>query len=358
MASTTEANVATQESKEGERSHEGEVEGEVEGDQVDTRAQDPALVPVTYYPLGTQHVHAKMQERVARKPYAHYFHTSPLYIRREALDAIPRPISNPRENVLPYSQLHKLLEPGDQPVENGWYAYPDGTGYVTSKTQFPGCTAEMIEWWFWWHSVEGERYALWYPYNHWNVKSTYAKLTRSKFTTEAMKDPKTGRELPILARDDLPHRQKYLGSTHTVSEWIGPQHMELRIEFKEPSYFGLGTTQELKEAGYEAAVCGCLWDKALPLKVGDMIHLWRKNENGLELKSRYYLGHQVYFDLLGVKISVDKIGGWLGIKRLQAGEEVAYQQFLHDQTEFTNLASILPSIYREFGQAKGQGIPS
>lgn len=272
----------------------------------DKRAQDASLVPVTYYPLDTQRQHAKTRQSIASKPYAHYFHDSPLYVRREALPAVPNPISNPKENVLPLSQISKLLEPGDQPVENGWYVYPDGTGYVTSKTQFPGCTADMIEWWFWWHSVEGERYALWYPYNHCDVKSTYAKLAKSKFTTEVKKDSKSGKAIPILERDDLPHRQRWLGSTHTVTEFIGPILMSLRIEFKDPSYFGLGTWEDLKKAGYETAVCGILWDKMLPMKVGDMIHLWRKTDDGLELKSRYYLGHQVYFDLFGLKISVDK----------------------------------------------------
>lgn len=277
-----------------------------ESHDVDARAHDASLVPVTYYPLDTQRQHAKMRQSIGRKPYAHYFHDSPLYVRREALPAVPNAISNPEENVLPLSQIGKLLEPGDQPVENGWYVYPDGTGYVTSKTQFPGCTADMIEWWFWWHSVEGERYALWYPYNHCDVQSTYAKLSKSKFTTEVKKDSSNGQAIPILERDDLPHRQRWLGSTHTVTEFIGPTRMSLRIEFKEPSYFGLGTWDDLKKAGYETAVCGILWDKILPMKVGDMIHLWRKTEHGLELKSRYYLGHQVYFDLLGLKISVDK----------------------------------------------------
>lgn len=272
----------------------------------DTRAQDASLVPVTHYPLVTQRQRAKWCEIIAGKPYAHYFHGPPLYMRREALEAIPKPISNPDAHVLPLSQIRKLLEPGDQAVENGWYAYPDGTGYVTSKTQFPGCTAEMIEWWFWWHSVEGARYALWYPYNHCDVQSTYAKLTKSAYTTEARKDPKTGKEIPLLERDDIPHREKWLGSMHTVSEFIGPQLMELRIEFKEPSYFGLGTWEELKEAGCEAAVCGVLWDKLLPMKVGDMVHLWRRNQGGLELKSRYYLGHQVHLDLFGLQLSVDK----------------------------------------------------
>lgn len=315
----------------------------------DTRSEDASLVPVTYYPLGTQQSHEKMQKRVSGKPYAHYFNTFPLYIRREALDAIPRPISNPDTNVLPLFQIRRLLEPGDHAVENGWHVNPDGTCYVTSKTQFPACTADMIDWWFWWHSVEAERYALWYPYNHCGIKSTYSKLTKTKYTPLAKRDPKTGREVPILERDDIPHRQKWLGSVHTVSEFIGPRRMTLRIEFKEPSYFGFGEWEEWKAAGYEVAVCGILWDRFLPLKVGDMIHLWRKTETGLELRSRYYLAHQVYFDIFGFKLSVDKIGELLRLKQLEAGPKIAYEHFLHDQSEFTNLASILPGLYKEFG---------
>lgn len=53
-----------------------------------------------------------------------------------------------------------------------------------------------------------------------------------------------------------------------------------------------------------------------------------------------------------------RIGGLLGIKQWAAGDKVAYEQFLHDQTEFTNLASILPGIYKEFGQRDGQGLPT
>jgi 2,4-diacetylphloroglucinol hydrolase len=297
-----------------------------------------------------------MQQRMADKPYAHYFHDAPLYIRREALAAIPRPIADPARDVLPLSQIRRLLEPGDHAVENGWYASPDGTGYVASKTQFPGATGDMIDWWFWWHSVEGERYALWYPFNHCDVRSTYSWWTTSDFTPEAVRDPQTGSGVPILEREDVPHRHKWLGSTHTVSEFIGPAHVEVRIEFKEPGYFGLGTWEELKEAGYEAAVCGLLWDRKLPLKIGDMIHLWRKTEDGLELRSRYYLAHELYADILGLKLHVDWLGGPLGIKRASAGDKVAYEQLLHDQTEFTNLASFLPEIYREFGQEKGQGL--
>jgi hypothetical protein len=48
-------------------------------------------------------------------------------------------------------------------------------------------------------------------------------------------------------------------------------------------------------------------------------------------------------------VSVDTLGTKLGVKRRMAGERVAYEQLLHDQIEFTHLASFLGDIYREFG---------
>lgn len=361
----------------------------------DKRAQDPDLVPVTHYPLAAhqRRALADMQARVARKPYAHYFRPAPLYIRREALDAIPRPLRDPQRDVLPLAQIRRLLPellpPSSAPgarasdpalgpgqsgpgpgAENGWYAFPDGTAYVASRTVFPPeCTGDMIDWWFWWHSVEPERYALWYPGHHASVRSTYATATTSAGTPRALVDSaRTGggsREVPLLERDDLPHRQRWLGSTHAVGEFIGDRWVGVRIEFREPGdLFGLGASwEELRAAGCEAAVCGVLWDARLPLKVGEMVHLWwrRGGEGGghLELQSRYYLGHEVCVDVLGLfRVSVDRLGGWLGIKRVLAGDKVAYEQFLHDQTEFTNLASFLPDLYREFGRLQGQGVPS
>lgn len=81
------------------------------------------------------------------------------------------------------------------------------------------------------------------------------------------------------------------------------------------------------------------------------MHLWRRKEDGedLELRSRYWLGHQVHLDLGLVKIPLDRAGGITGIKKRLAGEMVADEQFLHGQIEFTNLSSILPDLYHEFG---------
>lgn len=170
----------------------------------------------------------------------------------------------------------------------------------------------MVDWWFWWHGVESERYALWYPYNHVYVYSSY--------------------------------------STHTIKEFIGSQFMTIDIEFKNSSHYGL-PWEVLQKVGYESAVCAVLWDAKLPNKVGKFVHLWRRMEGGegLELRSRYWLGHQAHLNLGHVKIPLHRAGGITGIKKRLAGEKVAYEQSLHEQIEFTNSASILPNLSHEFG---------
>lgn len=182
----------------------------------------------------------------------------------------------------------------------------------------------MVDWWLCWHSVESERYALWYPYNHVYTYSSYTTPCRTG----------TG---------------GWARRTQSRS-FIGPQFMTICIEFKGSSQFGL-PWEELQKAGYESAVCAVLWDAKLPIQVGEFVHLWRRKEGGegLELRIRYWLGHQVHLDLGLVKMPLDRAGGITGIKKRLASEKVAYEQSLHDQIGFTNLASILPNLYHEFG---------
>lgn len=63
-----------------------------------------------------------------------------------------------------HSDVAQLYTPISQqlPHENAWCAYKTGQGYVASRTHFPGVTAEMIQWWLWWHSASPERYSLWH----------------------------------------------------------------------------------------------------------------------------------------------------------------------------------------------------
>ena len=41
----------------------------------------------------------------------------------------------------------------------------------------PGVTAEMVQWWFWWHCQEDLRYQVWYPGDH--IRISYRKKDRA-----------------------------------------------------------------------------------------------------------------------------------------------------------------------------------
>ncbi|TLS28387.1 hypothetical protein PpBr36_02129 [Pyricularia pennisetigena] len=293
------------------------------------------LVPLTYYPLETQATLDRNLRRVMGKPYDKYFHTS-LHIYSDVTEAIRSPM--PRSGYLPPKQAAKLLNPGYHAHENGWMGLEDGGAYVASRTRFgKEVTGEMIQWWFWWHSLESERYALWFPHCH--VRVVVA----------------AGADRALLEDRSVPHVRKWLGVTHRVTEHIGAKELSAHLRFVDPAQYGL-PWDKLKEAGYEAAVCAEVRDGWEPrLKIGDFVHLWRRDAvtGELELRSRYWFGNETRLDLpCGLAIPLDLPARLLGIKKMRAGPSLAYEHFIHDQTEFTNLASFLPALYAKW--AAGQ----
>ncbi|KAI6359516.1 hypothetical protein MCOR25_007024 [Pyricularia grisea] len=294
------------------------------------------LVPLTYYPLETQATLNRNLRRVTGKPYAKYFHTA-LHIYSDATEAIRSPM--PQSGYLAPRQASKLLDRGHHAHENGWMELEDGGAYVASRTRFGrDVTGEMIRWWFWWHSLESERYALWFPHCHTRVVLASGAADRAR-----------------LEDRSVPHVRKWLGVTHRVTEHIGAKELSVHLRFVDPALYGL-PWDKLQAAGYEAAVCAEVRDGWEPrLKIGDFVHLWRRDPvtDELELRSRYWFGNEVRLDLpFGFKIPLDLPARLLGIKKMRAGASLAYEHFIHDQTEFTNLASFLPALYADWKAGK------
>ncbi|MET0284174.1 MAG: hypothetical protein ABW352_06880 [Polyangiales bacterium] len=284
-----------------------------------------AQTPVTFFPVGTQRQLEQNRERIRAKPYAHLFDER-LTVPRSVLPRLSAPIA--QHEVLPFvpAALNTLLEPGYQQAESGYCELPDGTGYTASLVDFPGCTGAMLEWWMWWHAMEAERYTLWYPTNH--VQA-----------------------VPQISRDEIMRRQgaqRYLGVTHHVDEWIGPELMKVAIEFVDPAEFGLDTSR-FAQAGIVAHACARVWLRTPKVGAAKMIHLARKTERGFELRSRYWLAHEPELGIGSLRLSLEPFATWLGIKRKLAGARMAYEQLLHDQIEFTHLATFLARAYAEFG---------
>lgn len=210
--------------------------------------------------------------------------------------------------------------------ENAWCAYDDGQGYVASRTHWPNVTAEQIQWWFWWHSADSNRYKLWHPFAHISVSSNFA----SNFTNP-----------------NLNSTEKLLGSIHHVEEIIGESMQSIDIHWKRPSNWGIDETQ-FEHNGVVASACGEVY--LGPIKAVDMIHLWYQTISGLELRSRYFLANQVHITIpiVNVTMDVDPIANALKIKSVIVGPEMSQAQFIHDQQEMTHLASLLPFIYQHF----------
>ena len=51
-------------------------------------------------------------------------------------------------------------------IENGFALAADGAMIVAARTDLPGVTPAMIDWWFGWHSDSPDRYKLWHPLAH------------------------------------------------------------------------------------------------------------------------------------------------------------------------------------------------
>lgn len=290
------------------------------------------FVPVTFYPVATQRVVEENIRKVRQKPYAHFLDTT-MVLRRDVLPALKAPIDIQDALTTSPDSLNRLLEPGYLPGETGYCGLADGTGYASSLTRFPGCTPAMFRWWFWWHSFEAERYALWFPWNHVSTRRE-----------DGWKETAAG----------LTDEERYIGSTHIISEYVGPDCSDILIEFRDPKDFGFDTAR-FAEAGIVGHACGNVWLQRPRLRAATMVHLIRQTPEGFELRSRYWIADKLRLKAGPLELSIDPLLGALGMKHKIAGERMAYEQLLHDQIEFTHLASFLADLYAEFGpRPKGQ----
>ena len=281
---------------------------------------------VTYYPVATQRQFDRNREQVRGKPYEHYF-DGELWLSDEALRAITSPMDPSDAVSADASGLNSLLDLGYHSIENGFCEMPDGSGYVASLVPFPGSTGEMFRWWFWWHSEENARYTLWYPHNHVSVNP----VDRSRLSAPGLSD-----------------EERYIGTTHLVDEFVGGELLELAISFVDPAELGFDTGR-FAEAGIVGHACARVTLRKSRIQAVTMVHLARQTDEGFELRSRYWLGHDPKVKAFGLSIPVDKVANRFGIKRRMGAGRMAYEQILHDQIEFTHLATFLADIHSEFG---------
>jgi len=140
-------------------------------------------------------------------PYAKFYDLPITPIPEEKLAVLAAGPIDP-SLALKIEDRNDLFKPGYLPCEIGYCVMPNGTGFLANRTEMPGVTPEMFEWWFAWHSLEDLRYRIWDPEDHYYARQQMREKTLDQ---------------------SLPMRERTWGTVHHVLEDIGPGPEELAI---------------------------------------------------------------------------------------------------------------------------------
>jgi len=228
------------------------------------------------------------------------------------------------DRALPLSEMNQLLDPGYHDVETGYCITKEGLGYVAVNNVFPGCTVDMIRWWFVWHAAGGNlRYRIWDPYSHFAI--AVADQDRRKII-----DPQ------------IPLRDKYTDVDHFVIEDTGGGVENIVIRFKKFENMGFDK-EKFRNSPVSEIVCGYgtseFRDNPTGFKApAIMVHSMREISGGIEFRTRFWMGARV---VEGKAYKV--IPPFVRIP-IEAPMGLAF----HNVVEFSNLAVLLPEIYEEY----------
>lgn len=247
------------------------------------------------------------------KPYAKYFYQPMAPAPKATMDVLAKGPIDP-SLALPIHERADILKPGNLPTEIGYCMMADGSGFVAMKTEMPGVTSEMINWWFYWHGLESLRYKIWDPDDHYAVHVPQKDLAR---------------RLDM----GLTTRQRNWGTTDVVDEDIGTGPVVLYISFMSPEDYGYDMDQ-FRAPNVLTAVSANLGLMEPRTPLATFSHVAREIPGGLELRSRFWLGWHIN-DRKPVRVD-DSVPFEL-VKGLAH----------HCPKEYANLAAILPKVYGE-----------
>ena len=254
------------------------------------------------------------------KPYARFWNPQLAPLPAQIRHALHRgPVAEPL--LPPFNAAAEHLF-GNAPVlEDGFALTADGAMHVAARTDLPGVTPAMIDWWFGWHSDSPERYKLWHPQAH--VHATW------------LSPPPAGTR----------GRSRYVGQTSIVDEYIGSNLIRAAISFVPPATLGF-TDASFDDAEKATIVCARTGLGDFPIDVGYLAHHVRRTATGSEMRSRFWIGGPYAAGRRGTVGSVVARAARLVMRPTEAD---ARSLFVHCAEEMQHLASFLPALYAEFG---------
>ena len=217
------------------------------------------------------------------------------------------------QTLLGFDSAATILDEGYQQTENGYGTLRGGGFHVAIRTDMPGVTPAMWDWWFGWHGSDSSRYKLWHPRAH---------------ASAHWGDGQVG--------------SGYVGRTSIIEEYLGSAYAKAAIAFLEPSAMGLDPSR----LGGDVAVCARLGSSEVPVDIGWFIHHVRAVPGGAEMRSRFWMGGPYIGVRRGNRLA-DSVIRPIAAHQLPEPRDL----LVHCAQEMNHLAAILPAIHAEFAEA-------
>lgn len=198
----------------------------------------------------------------------------------------------------------------------GYTQMNDGNYIVSSWVYLKGITAEMVQWWFWWHPLATERYILWYPGEHFGI--SYPKEEESYFNQKKFPGFQPNVQYPI--------------------ERIGGKKMPLSLEFMTPEDFGYDK-KLMEENNVATIVCAHVGAFKDHVPHTEMSHVCFQKEDGLLMVNRFWIGQRAKNPMIRKMILTDETAKGMGE---------------HCYVEYHNFANKIPQLYAEYLEEVGE----
>jgi hypothetical protein len=248
-------------------------------------------------------------------PWGSYFNPTMAELPRHVVTALEH---GPQADqvLLGFDDAATILDAGYQQTENGYGRLREGGFQVSVRTDMPGVTPAMWDWWFGWHGSDSRRYKLWHPRAH--VSAHWA---------------------------DNGGDGSYVGRTSMIQEYIGSNFASGAIQFITPAAMGLDESR----LGDDVAICVRLGAGDLPVDIGWFLHHVRATADGSEMRSRFWLGGP-YVAVRGGFRPADHVVRPLADRQLPDPRDL----LVHCAQEMNHLAGFLPEIHAKFATDGGR----
>jgi len=239
--------------------------------------------------------------------YIKYLNMENAEIPPDIVTALAAPGAN---TPLVFEEKNKLLSVPELQKETGFVKMENGNYLISMCVEMPGVTADMANWWFWWHPLEADRYKLWYPGEHFDI--SYAKKDAPYFQQKKMPEFRQNTQYPV--------------------ERIGGLKMPLSISFVTPEEFGYDKTL-MEENNVATIICGHVGALKGRIQHTEMSHIFFQREDGLFMVSRFWMGKRAKNPL---------------VRKAMLTDASAKGMAEHCYVEYTNFARKVPGLYKEY----------